>query len=70
MFEKRASTIVTIIDIPQDVDGAADSFDDCHILAGPAEPRMLRTGGQETEIEPLGRESTRCHCMGTIIDLF
>lgn len=68
MFEKPASTIVTTIDTPQDVDGADDSSDDCHILAGPAEPRMLRTGGQEMEIEPLVREITRCPSMETIID--
>lgn len=68
MFEKPASTTVTAIDTPRGVDAADDSFDGCRTLAGPAEPRMLRTGGQEMEIGPLGREIIRCTSMETIID--
>jgi len=68
MFEKPASTTVTTIDTPRAVDGADDCFDACRTLADPAELRMLRTGGQEMEIEPLGREITRCPSTESIID--
>jgi len=68
MFEKPASTTVTIIDTPRGVDVADNCFDACRTLADPAELRMLRTGGQKMEIEPLGRKITRCPSMETIID--
>jgi len=68
MFAKPASTTVTTIDTPRDVDIADDSFDACRTLAGPAERWMLRTGGQEMEIEPRGKGITRCPGMETIID--
>ncbi len=68
MFEKPAPTTVTTIDTARAVGVADDSFDGCHTLAGPATPRMLRTGGQEMEIEPLGREITRCPSTESIIN--